>query len=536
MSVRNGFNLLLALLTLSLLVACGGSSSPTAVAPPSGGFTNSDFTGTYVIAISGADANANAETESFFSIVGTVAADGNGNITGGAVDINDPDIGGVFLAQPVSASTYTVTADGRGKGNLVTPQGTFGLDFVLTSNGHGLITRFDDSGSGSGTLDTQGSTSQSALNSLAISLTGTDSTSTYLLGSVGAMTLDTSNGNITSGSEDFTEGISSAGLTNLLLSGSVNLTSGTQGTAALTTSFGALTFDVWVIDSSHMKLIETDSGAVLAGDAFTQQATMPDNVLAYTLSGSDSSGGAAAAGGLATWSANAITDGFEDYNDNGNVQSVASFTGSCTDITSEGRCQLVLTGFSNGVAQSFTFAAYPASVDGQSLLLLLEVDSLGQLEGVAYAQSATSFAASQGYGLNLSGTNGAEVDDIAEFTADSSTSSPNMSPGIMDENDLGSPYQPEALSGTYTPGTGGDGSFVVPSLKYGAVGGLSATYYVVDANNVVFLETDSAQVATGTFQLQGASSSSSNVAQHPALTMVRPFVRRKVRLRRPKKR
>jgi hypothetical protein len=520
MSPRNPIVLLLALSTLSLLVGCG-SSSPTGTAPPSGGFSNSNFSGTYVISMLGADANFTSETESFFAIVGTITADGQGNITGGTVDINDPDIGGVFPGQAVSASHYTVGKDGRATGTLVTPEGNFGLDFVLTSNGHGLISRFDGNGSGSGTLDIQGSASQSALTSLAFSLTGSDATSSFLLGSVGAFTLDGSgSGTITSGTTDFNEGGSSAGLANLNLGGSLVLTSSTTGTAVLSSAFGPISFDVWVIDSTHLKLIETDTLAVLAGDAFTQQTSIPASTLAFTLSGSDSSGNAFAAGGLAASDGNNNFNGIEDFNDGGVANTVPTFTGTCTAFVA-GRCQLTLTGFSNGTSQAFQFAVYPSSGGIQ----LLEVDSLGQMQGTAYTQAATSFTASDGYGFNLSGENSnGEVDDIAEFQAGSPTATPNLAPGILDENDLGSPQSPVAFSGTYTPDSAGDGrgSISVPSINtFNEV--LTLQYYVVDSSTVVFVEVDQGQLGVGTFELQSAASSPSTA--HPTISMLRPLIR-----------
>jgi len=116
---------------------------------------------------------------------------------------------------------------------------------------------------------------------------------------VGGFTLDGS-GTITAGTQDFNENGSSANLTDLALTGSVVLNSGstTAGTATLTTgsAFGSLGFDFWVVDSTHLKLIETDSGAVLAGDAFTQQTSIPAGTLAYTLGGFDSGGGPFVAG------------------------------------------------------------------------------------------------------------------------------------------------------------------------------------------------------------------------------------------------
>lgn len=518
MSVRKGIALLLALSALTFLPACGGGGSRVIVVPPpSGAFSNSSLSGTYVFSISGTDANST--TSSFFAMVGSITADGGGNITGGSVDINDPNIGGFFPAQAISPTTYSITPDGRGFiSKLVTPSGTFGLDFVLTSKSHGLISRFDALGSGSGTIDLQTSTSQSSLQSLAFSLSGTDATSAFLLGSVGAVTLDAS-GNVTSGTQDFNEGGSSAGMADLPITPTGSflvLSSGNSGTATLISSFGTLKFNVWAVDSAHLKLIETDTTAVLAGDAFTQQTSVAAGNLAFTLAGADSTGNALVAGGLVTTDGSGnFTNGLEDFNDGGVIGTQPTFTGTCTAFTA-GRCQLSLTGFSNGTAQAFVFAAYPSSAGIQ----LLEVDSLGQLQGAAYAQTATAFTTGQGYGMSLSGTNGLEVDDIAEFTAGTS----NIT-GIIDENDLRAPLAPVALTGTYTPDSPADGrgSISVPSAKT-FIGTLNLEYYVIDSSTALFIEGDQSQVAVGLFQLQNTASSAASAS--PAhFSSVRPVVR-----------
>jgi len=514
MSVRNGISLLLALGAITFLAACGGGSgSPKVIPPPSGAFTASSFSGTYVFSVAGTDATTTSS--SFFALVGTITADGAGHITGGSVDINDPNIGGFFPAQAIAATTYTITSDGRGFiSNLITPNATFALDFVLTSSSHGLISRFDSLGSGSGTIDLQVSTSQSALQSLAFSLSGTDATSVFLLGSVGAVTLDAS-GNVTSGTEDFNEGGSSAGMANLAITptgSSLVLSSGNSGTATLITSFGALNFDVWAVDSTHLKLIETDAAAVLAGDAFTQQTTVPAENLVFTLAGADGTGNALVAGGLLTAVGDGtFINGLEDFNDGGVIGTNPAFTGTCATFTA-GRCELHLTGFGNG---AFIFAAYPSSGGIQ----LLEVDSLGQLQGAAYAQTATAFTTGQGYGFNLSGTNGAEVDDIAEFTAGTS----NIN-GIIDENDLGAPLAPVALVGTYAPDSPADGrgSISVPSAKT-FIGGLGLEYYVIDSSTALFIEGDSTQLGVGVFQLQNTPGSAAGAQAH--FSTVRPLVR-----------
>jgi hypothetical protein len=522
MSVRNAIVLFLALSTLSLLVACG-SSSPKAVPPPGGGFGISNFAGTYVFSFSGTDINFNAQTSSFFTMVGTLTADGGGNISGGTIDLIDPNLGGsgLFLGENLSASKYTVGPDGRGTGTLVTPQGTFGIDFVLTSNGQGLITRFDKSGSGSGTLDLQGSATQSSLAALAFSLSGVDGAQAASLGSVGGFTLNTSTGAIQSGTEDFNEGGTSAANNPLLSDSSVVLTSGTAGTATLDTGIlGPLTFDVFVIDSTHLKLIETDGIELLSGDAFTQQTSVPAGTLAFTLAGFDSSGASFAAGGLLALAANGGLSGIEDFNDAGSIGTSSNVSGTCT--LSAGRCQVAFTNFNNTLL-AYQFAVYPSSGG----ILLLEVDNLGITQGAAYVQSSTALSAPQGYGLNLTGfdsNSGFEVDDIAEFTAQAvgSNGSGDLS-GIIDIND-GAPSTPQSLGGgsIYTPDSPatGRGSITIGNAN---IFPTSLEYYTVDGSNVLFIEGDVTQVAAGTFQIQSASSSPG--AAQPAHAALRPLAR-----------
>ncbi len=533
--------LLMALATIAsiLLIASCGSGGISVPTPNGEGFNNSNLKGTYVFSISGTDLHTSSGTESFFAFVGTITADGNGNITGGTVDINDANLGGtgVFLAQPVGRTTYNITSDGRGTGLLPTAKGNFGIVFVLTSNGHGLITRFDPFGSGSGTLDLQPTTPQPLVTSYAFSLSGSDSTGNPL-GTVGAFTLNPSTGAIASGTQDFNDNGSSvaSGLTGLPLTGGslVLASSGTSGTAVLTTSstFGSLRFDVWVIDSTHLKFIETDnatSGYALSGDAFTQLTSFTAGQLVFTISGADSLGGPFAAGGYVTTTTDgSLSNGVEDFNDAGTAELGHEFTGGCATGITAGRCQLDLIGFTNA-----SFAAYPSS--GGVLLLENDSNSLALSQGAAYAQTATSFPAPASYGLNLSGVNtgpGGEVDDIAQFNT--STAATNNMLGVLDENDLTQPCPNPArgcysLFGTYTPDPTADGrGSISVSVPNSLIGGLTLEYYVVDGSTVVFIDVDSSangapQVAVGTFQAQ-SSSASAGVAQS-RMAIVHPAVR-----------
>jgi len=378
----------------------------------------------------------------------------------------------------------------------------------------------------------QGSASQSSLTSLAFSLSGVDYTlstsSLASLGAVGAVTLNSS-GTVTSGTEDFNDDTSSpqTSLTGLPISaGSVSLTSSTGGTASLTTSasFGTQTFDVWVIDSTHLKLIETDnSGFALAGDAFTEQTGFTAGTLVFTLGGADASQIPVVTGGFATTDANGNlsggTEDFDDFNTTNVLPGTVTFVAtSTTSVNAPGRYQITTNGFSNGVNTNLAFAAYPSSGG----ILLLEDDNAGSLQGTAYAQTATSFAASAGYGLNLSGSNpNGEVDDIAQFNAGNpgtSTSTVANLTGVLDENNLGILSPDAQFSGLYVPDSPatGRGSIAVPTIST-QLGALDLEYYVASDSTIVFIEADGVQVATGIIELQSSSSSAAAAQSHMSL-------------------
>ena len=546
---------LAAITSILLMAACGSSSS---IAPPNQqGFNDGSVTGTYVISISGTDVNTSTNPASIvpFAIAGTIAANGKGGITGGTVDINDPGNLGVQIGQAVvsSSSGYQVDTDGRGSGTLVVASGaTFNFDFVLTSASHGLISRFDSFGTGSGTIDIQTPVT-SLTGSYAFSLSGFDFSGGNFnpLGTVGALTLNPNSNVIVPGIEDFNDnGTSGPGYTDLTLTGQVVLAAGgTSGTAHLTTpvansNLASLNFDVWVIDSTHLKFIETDTadtGVLLAGDAFTQVTSIAAGQLVFVLSGIDGLGNPVAAGGYATTDANGdLTNGFEDYNDNGTVAFSKPFFTTAAGCVA-GRCQLTLNGFTNGLESVTGFVVYPSSGGGQAL----EIGGLGLLQGASYSQSATSFTASGGYALNLTGQNtgpGGEVDDIAQFDAGAPATSftgPFNMTGSLDENDLGSLLTTtSSLKGTYVPDTAPDGRGSISSNNSGTLlGGFTLQYYVVDSSTVVFIDVDSfaldgsvAQVAVGTFQAQ--STSGSGAAAQSRMAIVHPAVRAHAALRR----
>jgi hypothetical protein len=520
MPLVNRLSLLVILSSLAVLAACGGGGgshiNPTP--PPSGGFSPSSLSGTYVFSTAGADTNGN-----FLTMVGTLNANGSGGITGGVVDIDDSGFSiPVVKGVAITGGRYSLTPDGRGQVRLSakTPFGnSIGLDFVLVSSSHGAVTEFDGNGTGSGALDLQSSVTQAQLaGSYAFSFSGID-TSGSPLATVGSVTLDSS-GNISAGIQDFND---SNAFTSLTPSGSVTPGSaGAPGTATLTTTgiLGALTFDVYPVDSTHLKFIQTGGSTLLSGDAFTQKgASLPTTptTFAFVMSGAVVSNGALAplaVGGLMPIDGvSAITGGTVDVNDNGNAALGQSFNGSYAALGSGGRTAFTVSGFS--VATQFV--GYPTASAG---LQMLESDGVGFLAGVAFAQSSPvpSLQASQGYGMNLSAANlsaGVEEDDIAEFTTTSSGFS-----GQIDINDSGSnQISGQRYSGTYTLDSPATGRGEFTSTQYN-----SGIFYAVDSSTLLFLDAGDniGLVGTGIFELQNAGAQPALASQH-AMVLPRPL-------------
>lgn len=527
MSLRNAFVSLLALSALTFSVACGGSGSPPAnpTPPPSGGFSNANLKGTYVFSVSGVDSSGDP-----YAIAGTFSANGNGGITAGAVDMNDTAFtsGSAPNLAVGSSSNYKVGVDGRGVATLNISGGSpfgssIGLDFVLQDGSHGLVTEFDASASGSGTLDLQ-TAGATASGAYAFSLSGSEFSGAPAA-SAGYFSL--TGGAISSGVNDFNSG--GIPYANSPLTGQVKLgPSSSPSTTLNATGFGAaLTFDAIAIDSTHLKFIEMDQFATMSGDAFqATSSAIPTGNLAFVLAGGLTTP-IAAGGFIVTDGAGNITSASsEDLNSGGTVStSPLPFSGTYTSTGSAlpARFVLTLSGFDEGAATtSSTYAAYP--YDGG--VFLEEIDSAGLLSGIAYPpQSSTSFSQTQGYAMNLSGfnlTQSAEVDDIAEFAGTTGIIDENFAPG-------GSPNYGIPLTGiTYgapSGGRGGVAATAATSSNSTINGGFAITFYTVDGTTFPFIETDSGggQVASGVLLAQNTPGSSSAVAKSHAMFVPHPI-------------
>ena len=531
------------LFAFAALTGCGGNGSgiTNPVAPPSGSFGLSNLNGTYVFSVSGTDSSS---TPSPYALVGTFTANGSGGISGGTYDMNDAQFPAANVAAvanaPISGGSYILGVDGRGKVtlNASTPFGNSGssggnivLDFVLQDSSHGLIIQFDNNASGSGTLDLQTS-GVSPAGSYAFSLAGGTVSSSSPIATVGNFAVG-SGGTIT-GLEDFNDdGVAAP---NETLSGSLAIgPSSTPATTLITGTFGTLTFDVYPIDATHLKMIELDQVATLSGDAFSQTSPgIPAQTMAFTLGGGLTTPVAIGGFMVSDGNGNITSASSEDVNNGGNVAPTVGFS---AQYAQSGTGRFLLNNFSNFFGGT-AYAAYPSSGG----LLLLEIDTSGLMFGAAYTQTAPStFSTSSGYGFNLSGMNqsaGAEVDDIAEF-ATSTTGT--TATGVIDENSPATgPVYGLALSGTYTLPSGGRGAISAAAGNNNVStinGGVGLTFYTVDGTTFPFIQTDNTtgQVATGVMVAQNPSASSASAALRSHMFVAAPLFRSHAMLKKKQK-
>ena len=519
---RKGFVLLLTLFGLTFLAACGGSSSSSTPAEHSSSdFGAGSLNGTYVFSSTGLNLS---NDPSLLMMVGSLTANGSGGISGGTVDLIGVKVGvSSPAAQPITGGSYSVGTDGRGQINFATATRagsvTITLDFVLTSSSHGLVTEYDSNGTGSGTIDLQSAITQSQLaGSYAFGVSGTEANGTSPTATVGAFTLD-STGAVSTGQEDVNSAGGYSGAPSQILTKSGVILGTTPATATIASSAGtSYTFDVYPIDGGHLKFVENDSQRLVSGDAYMQGSSIPTGQLVFTLAGEDTSGRPLDSGGWLTNNSAAITAGLEDFNDGGSVSQANSVRGSISAV-SGGRSVLSLSGFVNGAANNipgnYRFAAYPFTFSGGGTgIQLLEIDGLGITSGAAYAQTSTTLAASQEYGLNLSGLNLNEVgvnetinveeDDIAEFTTTTSGLS-----GFVDLHTDGMLTLDKTLTGSFPTSVDSNGRGTATTTPF------DFDFYVVNSSTFLLLVTDT-QIGTGVFELQNAAGAPGAEPLHPA--------------------
>jgi hypothetical protein len=272
---------------------------------------------------------------------------------------------------------------------------------------------------------------------------------------------------------------------------------------------GTLNFVYYVVDNTHLKVVESDSVAALGGDFYAAPATavnMSGNQ-AFTVEGVDTRGHRYGMGGAFGSSGTGVLD----LNDDGTLTSpptsgtnVSSASPSVNANTGQIELAINLTSGTDYQFAAYLFNYTTASGLPSTGAFLLETDSnVGVGSGISYTQ--TGAAVPQGsFALNLTGVglnDGGEQDIEGQVT----TASAGTVTGTVDINDVansGNLISGEPLtsaSAIAIVGIDGRGNPLTLANKFETN---VLSYYVVDANTILLVEMDPLRVMTGTMALQ----------------------------------
>jgi hypothetical protein len=483
---------------LFLLVGCGGSTQtqpqPQPPLPPQ--FTIASLNGNYAFTINGFSSNALAvsgvPTAGLYSLIGTFVADGLGNLSQGHTFYTVNTLSGIgpgSFGNQGFTGTYSVNSDGRGTANLSTDiVGPVVLDFVLVSNQHGQVVRFDNDASPSGTLDKL-NTSLTVANlsgTWAFNMSGTD-TAGKPKACVGVFTVDSS-GLITSGTMDSNDNgtIQTNVAMQLGPASEVFVVSGLgRGGVQFSTAIDPLQiYLATIVDANHLRL-QSGEFDILTGDAYRVSGTSISGSFAFTVAGTSANGAFATGGILNTDGAGNILNSLRDTNDGGTVTLNSPLAG--TYSISGNRATISLNG------GAINLVGYPSTGGIQ----LLDLDSTTVASGVALAQTGnfSSSTLSGSYGATLSGTgNNHAFGLIAQLNANGS----GQFSGALNLNDGGSLARAVNLSGTYAFAPNGRATGVLTT----GFGTRNVILYAADSSQALFIETDANQIGQGVLARQ----------------------------------
>ena len=472
-----------------------------------------------------------------YQFAGVVVLDGNGVVTSGeqTVNIYDQNVGSLLSkSDPITGGSYLIGPDGRGTLTLNTddPQvglgGTETFSFVVLSNSEALIAQTDGTAATSGTMDLQTSVAP-LTGGYAFVMNGTD-VGTFLPTAFGGV-FNVDSPNTISGN---------GSLADQNLNGTVTLQQPLSGTVSNPDPFGAVTIDLnidfafvpvqfigFIVDATHIKLIETDNAsgagfgstgglAIGQGSAtgtFTNAALsgtyvfgvpgvdLTENFIGTAPATFTSVGVFTADGG------GNLQDGFTDTflqanciqeacfaNGTPGAQISGGFTGTYTVDTS-GAVQANFNSFSPAPTPDYSpsFVFYLTGNGTPALVLdlgdtLINNDtgfpsypSVGA--GIAYPQSADSLTFSGEYGLSLTQQNFGEIDATGQMTADAAS---NTLSGVIDTSSgafnalLNGSFAALGPDGRFSGTLGGD-AFPVP---------FTTEFYAIDSGHGFFVESD----------------------------------------------
>lgn len=505
----------------------GGSTTITAKTAAGAGnavvtvvFSNASLNGPYAFSYTGKDAKG------FLEVAGSFTANGAGGISNLTEDESAADI----TPKTVTGATGTFSVGPDGTGTATLSDSSTWL-FVVTGNTatfagqpaqKALLVRFDKTGSGSGTINQQ---NPSLVNlpmpfgpyAFLVSQSGSLKTVFAAAGKFQSSGLIGNSGALTPGVWDVNSGgtvsTDDTSLTGSFSSDANNPGSG-RGTLTLTTTRSltqqsSFVFAFYVIDSTHLKIIETDGKTFSAGDVYSapntnglfSTASLAKGNYPFTTAGQNSNGAYSQGGVFISNGSGSITGGVMDVNGgSGAIFPAATVTQTTYTVDPAlGRIQFSLSASSASLKTlgTWNFAGYQTA---NGALVMVETDSINVLtvvSGTAYAQTSNG-GLQGGYAANLTGTStGAQEDVIGQFVvANTSVSTGTIGMNLLPGGVSASTPITQAL--VVAPDTNGRGT----ATLYTKSDTFPLAYYVIDQNTALMIETDAARNVTGSLGRQ----------------------------------
>ena len=478
-------------------------------------YSDHSLSGPFAFSYTGSD------TSGFLAAAGSFVSDGNGHIVSGIEDVASFLTG--VSTQVALSGTYRVGPDGRGSVAITSARGNSTWDFVLTTNQHAMMTRFDTGATGGGTMDQQNLNSLAVSDSVVCAAAAAPCPFVFAAGGTdhgydpmaeaGRFFTDSA-GNIPSGSNiaDVNDaGAITAGDATLQGTYALDTTSPGTGRGTITlnsNTTGALEFVFYIIDGTHLHIVEIDSQDYLAGDVFSaaapaggfSNASLPAGNYVFANGGTTpgANPGAFAAAGVLTSDGNGnITGGALDTNNAGTAALNATLHACTYAVAATGRVALALT-TGNSCPAAPNFVLYQTA---QGSAVMLEMDGTAVATGAAFPQTSTT-ALTGSLALGVVGQ-GAFHNSPASYQGDAdgqiTVSGSSVTSGNLDINNVGGVYAADPITATGTSiGTASANGRVTLVL---AVSNPSATYnlvyYTVGANTAVLFDQDATRIAVG---------------------------------------
>lgn len=509
------------------LVACGGGPSPIVPPAPTGNFSNASLKGQYAFSMTGLENVSGA----YFARVGSLTADGGGNITGGLEDVLNLSTGQPASLLTFTSGTYQIQANGRGLIVLHDSSGgSLQFSVSLQSSSRGLLVESDGLAATSGNLylQTPAAFSGNSINGKyvfdfsGISFVGTTPSIISLVGQFAA----DGNGHVTGGTFDVNDGAFTPSGAMSLAASTYQLNTNGNGTnfGRGTMTLDGRIFAFYIVDSTRIKLLEEDALGGTQGDAVLQTGTIPTQASAFSGSFVFLTSGHASTGNFApvTRAGRFTADGsggigtivFDQNNDGDATHVSASSSTSSTsytiDTSNPGSGRGTFT-FHNSSVNTVTYVFYLSS---PTAAVIQDVSASIVGDGTMLAQAAGPFTTTTLAGNYSFNWNGVQIvlpspfaENFVGQAAQTSAASSNFS-GALDYVELGlNSTMNNGLLGV-TLNTGISGTLTINSdgtqnNGYKIAVGTSSPFtinfvaYIANNQTVFLLCTDSTRTTSG---------------------------------------